>query len=124
LNTSSKEIHARIVKFATDLVDDLQDIFIADMIKAVAERSPRVNPHLGKSKPTRAKGAKRSPDELEAITKRLHAYVSKHPGERIEQIAAAMGVPTKELNLPCKKLIAERKLHTKGHKRATTYTAK
>jgi len=72
----------------------------------------------------RSKGAKRSPEELEALVKKLHAHVAKNPGQRIETIGAGLGVPTKELVLPVKKLLGEKKLSTKGQKRATTYFAK
>lgn len=69
----------------------------------------------------RAKGAKRSPDELEELTNQLLAYVKSNPGQRIEQIAEGMGTSTKELNLPAKKLIGNKSLKTRGHKRATQY---
>ena len=69
----------------------------------------------------RAKGAKRSPDELEELTNQLLAYVKGNPGQRIEQIAEGMGTSTKELNLPAKKLIGNKSLKTRGHKRATQY---
>ena len=69
----------------------------------------------------RAKGAKRSPDELEELTNQLLAYVKGNPGQRIEQIAEGMGTSTKELNLPAKKLIGNKALKTRGHKRATQY---
>jgi len=72
----------------------------------------------------RAKGAKRTPQELEALAKKLHAYIAKHPGQRIEQIGAGLGVVTKEFVLPVKKLLSEKRISTKGQKRATTYFAK
>jgi hypothetical protein len=72
----------------------------------------------------RKKGAKRTADELEQLIKKLHGYVAKNPGQRIEQIAQGLDITTKELNLPAKKLISEKKLSTKGQKRATTYFAK
>jgi hypothetical protein len=72
----------------------------------------------------RKKGAKRTPEELEQLIKKLHTYVAKNPGQRIEQIAAGLDISTKELNLPAKKLIGDKKLSTKGQKRATTYFAK
>jgi len=72
----------------------------------------------------RAKGAKRTPEELEALVKKLHAHVAKNPGQRIETIGAGLGVPTKELVLPAKKLLSEKRLATKGQKRATIYFAK
>ena len=73
---------------------------------------------------SRKKGAKRTPEELEQLIKKLHGYIAKNPGQRIEQIAASLDISTKELNLPAKKLISEKKLSTKGQKRATTYFAK
>jgi hypothetical protein len=75
--------------------------------------------------PTRhPKGAKRTPEELEALVKKLHSYVVKNPGQRIEQIGKALEIVTKELVLPVKKLVSEKRLSTKGQRRATTYFAK
>jgi hypothetical protein len=67
------------------------------------------------------KGAKRPPDEIVKLTSRLLEYVKGHKGERIEQIAKGMGVSTRELNLPVKKLIAGKSIKTRGQKRATQY---
>ena len=72
----------------------------------------------------RKKGAKRTAEELEQLIKKLHGYIAKNPGQRIEQIAQGLDITTKELNLPAKKLIGDKKLSTKGQKRATTYFAK
>jgi hypothetical protein len=69
----------------------------------------------------RAKGAKRDPKLLAALTDRLGDYIKKNPGNRIEQIGKALGTPTKDLALPVKKLLAAKKISTKGQKRATTY---
>jgi hypothetical protein len=68
-------------------------------------------------------GGKRTPAELAILIKKLHAYVAKNPGLRIEKIGTGLGVPTKALVLPVKRLISERKLTTKGQKRATVYFA-
>jgi hypothetical protein len=72
----------------------------------------------------RRKGAKRTPIELEALVKKFHAHVVKNPGQRIEQIGQILAIPTKELALPVKRLMSEKKLSSKGQKRATTYFAK
>jgi HPt (histidine-containing phosphotransfer) domain-containing protein len=88
-------------------------------------RGPRaVTSSLAPSAASRKKGAKRTPEELEQLIKKLHGYIAKNPGQRIEQIASSLDISTKELNLPAKKLISEKKLTTKGQKRATTYFAK
>jgi hypothetical protein len=39
----------------------------------------------------------------------------------MEAIGKALGVPTRELNLPIKKLLAAKRVKTQGHKRATEY---
>lgn len=72
----------------------------------------------------RRKGAKRTPAELEALVKKFHAYVVKNPGQRIEQIGQVLAIPTKELALPVKRLMSEKKISSKGQKRATIYFAK
>jgi len=69
----------------------------------------------------RKKGAKRSPKQLENITGKLLAHIKGNPGQRIEEVAGHLGVRTKELTLPIKKLVAEKKIGKKGEKRATTY---
>jgi phosphoribosylaminoimidazole carboxylase (NCAIR synthetase) len=69
----------------------------------------------------RAKGQKRSAEELEQLTSTLAAYVKKNAGQRAEQIAEGLGLTTKDLQLPFKKLIAAGALKTKGQKRSTRY---
>ena len=81
-------------------------------------------PAVAVSTKGRQKSAKRTPEELEGLVKKLHAHVAKNPGQRIEQVGKALGVATKELVLPVKKLVSEKRLSTKGQKRATTYFAK
>ena len=67
--------------------------------------------------------AKRGPAELAALSKKLHRHIAKNPGLRIEKIATDLALPTKALVLPIRKLISDRKLMTKGEKRATLYFA-
>ncbi len=69
----------------------------------------------------RAPGAKRPPAELAKLTEKLGEYIKGHPGLRMENIGKAMGEPTKELNLPIKKLLAAKKIRSEGQKRATEY---
>lgn len=71
----------------------------------------------------RAKGAKRPAHDLEAMQTKALGYIQSHPGERIEQINAALGTSTKELALPIKKLIASKAIRTEGQRRATKYFA-
>lgn len=72
----------------------------------------------GRSRP---KGQKRTPAELERLVGSVKAYVSKSPGQGVEKMARDLGVPSKELVLPIKKLIASKDIKTRGQKRATKY---
>jgi len=103
-------------------LEKIQSALSDDVAPVRRQRGASNGPRTPKS--ARRKGAKRSPEELEALTKSLLAYVRKNAGQRIEQIAEGMGTSTKELALPAKKLIAGKQLATKGQKRATTYYVK
>lgn len=69
----------------------------------------------------RLPGAKRSPAELAALIERIGAYIKANPGYGVEAIGSALGMPTSDLVLPIKKLIAAKRVRTKGQKRATKY---
>jgi hypothetical protein len=71
----------------------------------------------------RGRGAKRSSDELDKMAEEFHAFVSRHPGLRIEQINKELGTTTKDLALPIRKLVADGAIKTKGAKRSTAYFA-
>ena len=81
-----------------------------------------------KSAPTKAapkaKWAKRTPEELEALTKSLVAHVRKNPGQRSEQIAEALKTTTKDLSLPLKALVEAKQFKTSGVRRGMTYSVK
>lgn len=72
----------------------------------------------------RAKGEKRSSDELEAIKEKFVAFVSRKPGLRIEQINKELGTNTKDLALPIRQLVSDGVIKQAGSKRSTTYKAK
>jgi hypothetical protein len=69
----------------------------------------------------RSKGQKRPPEALAQLTESLLAAIKATPGQRMEEIAKGLGTSTGELTLPAKKLLAEKKIKTKGERRATKY---
>ncbi len=69
----------------------------------------------------RRRGEKRPPEELARLTERLGDYIESHPGLRMEAIGKALGQPTRDLNLPIKKLMAAHRIRSEGQKRATEY---
>jgi hypothetical protein len=90
-----------------------------------AARGPRAGasrqPSAAVKAPARRKGAKRTPEELETLTKTLLAAIKKTPGQRIEEIGKAIGIATKELALPVAKLFEAKAIKTTGQRRATKY---
>lgn len=72
----------------------------------------------------RAKGEKRKPEEIEALRERLRAYIKENPGQRIEEINAALGTSTSEVQRPIKHLLSAGSIRTEGQLRATRYFPK
>jgi hypothetical protein len=72
----------------------------------------------------RKKGQKRDPNELAKLGERLFAYLKANPGQRMEVIQVALGVPGKDLSFPLKKLRAANRISSKGKKQATMYFVK
>jgi hypothetical protein len=108
---------------------DLFDTFIAGLADAIAARLGRTAPsgvsRAGASLrgPKRRKGQKRTAEGLAELTSALLGHIKSNPGQRIEQIAAALKIPTSELKLPAQKLIAGKAVKTKGQRRGTHYFA-
>lgn len=132
-NSVNDRIRSRVESFAEELSSLIRDSAMETVREALgAGSSPRRGARAGRAAVSgpagatrggsrREKGQKRDPEEIERLTGRLLDYVKGNSGQRIEQIAAGMGTVTKELNLPVKKLIAQKSLKTKGQKRATQY---
>ena len=90
--------------------------------KAAPKAAPVSKAAVSRKAPTkRAPGEKRPPGELVKLTEKLGEYIKANPGRRMESIGKALGMPTRELNLPIKKLLAAKKIRSEGHKRATEY---
>ena len=67
--------------------------------------------------------ARRSAHEIENLAEQLLEYVRSHPGQRGEEIAAAMATDSATIRPVMKKLIAAGKVTTEGRKRGMTYSA-
>lgn len=74
--------------------------------------------------PTRHPGEKRTSEELRQTIDKVYGYIKSNSGQGIEQIARALNTTTKDLTLPIHKLVAGKKVGSKGEKRATRYFAR
>jgi hypothetical protein len=85
-----------------------------------AAKAPKAAPPAPAAAKRKA-GQKRSPEEIAKTTEKLLQYITKNSGQRIEEIAKGVSNSTKELTLPIKKLLNDKKISAKGEKRATRY---
>lgn len=110
----------RVVADFVAQITELARAAARDMIDEALGKGAKGVSGLGRGR-GRGRGAKRTSDELDKLADAFHAFVSKHPGLRIEQINKQLGTTTKDLALPIRKLVSEGALKTKGEKRSTAY---
>lgn len=80
---------------------------------------------IRKPKPgKRAPNTKRTPEEIQRMKDQLLSFVSTNAGKRAEEIQTATGIPTSELALPLKLLVAEKAIRHEGVARGTRYFAR
>jgi hypothetical protein len=70
---------------------------------------------------SRKKGSKRTPEQLAAIDAAILASVKASPGNGIEHMGKALGVPTDDLKLRVLGLVESKQIKKTGVKRATKY---
>jgi hypothetical protein len=123
----SDQIRTLVDEFATKLELVIRRTALEQIAEALGGASqPRRGPgrpRKAAAAPTRArKGGKRTPEALAEMSAKLLAHVKAHPGQRGEQIAAALKTDVGTMRLPMQKLIEAKKIKTKGQRRGTTYS--
>lgn len=128
MSNFDKLIREKIESFVLELSSLVREAAVHSVTEAFGVpgavstgRRGRRGPGRPPSGSSRAKGEKRDPAVLEKLTEELASAIKAKPGLRIEQIAKTLGTSTKELALPAKKLIAAKKIKTRGERRATKY---
>ncbi len=86
---------------------------------------PKGSRNQPKAMPARAprggKRGRRSSEDVDATAAKFLAYVKANDGKRLEEIAAALKIPSKNLKRPAQKLLAAKAVKTSGAKRGTKY---
>lgn len=133
-DSTSSAIQARVDAFVADLTALVQQAVIEKIQAAIGQtvaapqRAPRARSASasGAAAPAarrgaRRRGGKRTPAELSQMATAVVQYVEANPNSNIEEIGRGVGIATKDLALPVKKLLKEGRLKKKGEKRATRY---
>jgi hypothetical protein len=134
-NDSQAEIRRMIDDFAAQLEATLRRIALeqvlatlqGDLGSAAVRRGPGRPKGSGRG-PGRPAGSKnkrgrRSSEGLDVMQGKLLAHVKSNPGQRGDQIAAAFGTDAKTIRPAMQRLIADKKVKSRGQRRGMTYAA-
>ena len=134
MSSVEKQIRASIDSFVSELnalvrqaaVDAVREALGADSESRQRDSARGGHATGGGSGPRnraarRRRRVKRSPRVLQKLETTLLSEITRNPGQRIESIGKRLGVATRDLNLPIKKLIDAKKIRKRGEKRATEY---
>lgn len=129
MSNPNGELQALVDSFTTQLTTLIRRTTLEQVVAALGGNAPTAAPvRRGPGRPAGARaarrpagGGKRSSEQMETMTNDLVAYVKANPGQRGEQIAAALKTDVKTMRLPMLKLIAAKAISTKGQRRGMTY---
>jgi hypothetical protein len=128
----SPKIQALFEQLIAAVHEEAEATFIARVIgkpapaRSAAKRKPGPKPGPKAPKPValakRAKGERRSPEEIERLVQAVTGFLRKNPSSNSETIAKGLAVDTKDLVLPIKQMAAGKMLKTTGTRRGTRYS--
>jgi hypothetical protein len=122
-----KNVQGLIEEFTQQLTEALREQMREEFNRALGFESSKGSVPPKKAHKAAAPQAKdgrlrRSPEVIAKTANAIHAHLRAHKnGVRMEQISAALKIPTKDLVLPMNTLLTENKVRTTGQRRATNY---
>jgi hypothetical protein len=129
-----RDLRARIDAFVNELTATVKASALESVNQALgnggapARRGPgrpRKNVNDAAAPATRrGRRGKRSSEDVQGMADQVLAHIKANEGQRLEEISAGLGIPSKELKLPVQKLFAAKAIKTKGQKRGTKYFAR
>jgi len=122
------QIAKRVDEFVAELSGLLRKAALQQAADILSEQAQGVAPVRGRRARRVArrakKGNRRNSNEIDVLANRLLSDIKANPGRRVEEIGKDLGVATRDLNLPVKKLLASKAISRKGQRRATRYYPK
>lgn len=121
----SRQINELVARFVEEVAELAREQAHAQLARALGGEPARGGPRGLLPAPAgrveAASNGRRTPEEIERLRARLLAYVTAHPGQRIEEIKVAIGATTSQLAVPLQKLIFADLVRSEGERRATRY---
>jgi hypothetical protein len=122
---SSTKLQALVDRF----VSELHELFVEQAGNALRStlgtspdaRGKNVVARRGRRSATPSRSGKRTPEQIASQATKLLRLIADNPGKRSEDLAPLVGVSTKELVGPLKRLLAEKKIKASGLARGTSY---
>ena len=114
-----KLINQRIEEFVADITQLAREHAVKTLADALGGSTRGVRPRRASVK--NGSRRKRGQAELDELGQTLLEHIASEPGRKITDLAAELGMTPKELALPARRLIAEKKVRTEGQKRSTAY---
>ncbi len=119
------DVHDRIEEciaaFAADMSEIVRRVAFESVSRVLAGE-PVIAPDDRRQKRTIRRGrGKRTRIEIERTTAALERYIRTAPGRCMEELSDDLGLSSRELALPVRRLLESGRIRTEGHKRATRY---
>ena len=129
-----REIQALVDTFVADLSQLAKRIAIEQIKAAFELGAPPLPPYVAGSSFTltspppaapaargRGRRAARDHRDVEGLRDKLVAVITEQPGQRTEDLNAALGTETQQIAPVLRKLVAEQHIRTEGARRGTRY---
>ena len=129
MSNFEQQINQRVQSFVAEIAELARQQALETLSTALAGAGLLGHGRLGRNGAGRrggrvalaSAGGRRSADQIDSTCQALIGEIGSNPGQRIEQIGSAIGMRTKDLALPIRKLIAQKQIRTEGQRRATRY---
>lgn len=109
----------KIPEILAELVETIEQEALQRITARLHKARSRAEP--AKPKRQRVFSGRRETSAIETLKAAVLDYVKKNPGQRMIEIAPALGIESKMLQLPMKKLVKDKAVKAKGVKTNTTY---
>lgn len=122
-----QQISQRVRAFVDEITDLAREQAMQALTAALhtggrgALTARRATNGAGRGRLASARDGRRSADQIDSACDALMTEITARPGQRVEQIGAALSARTKDLALPLRKLVKEKRVRTEGQRRATKY---